>query len=124
MYVIFRIHEMYIQNCAMFERLWYLLCKSCQNREKILSKRISVSDVNRTAAAANPIPPAAMIRCMCKKDRIPVNKADGRSENLGGQIVIKGLLKVKVKILLLPKYMGGIAPLPTSVSYRPAYFHG
>ena len=29
-------------------------------------------DVNRTAAAANPIPPAAMIRCMWKKDRIPV----------------------------------------------------
>ena len=31
---------------GMFERLWYLLCKSCQNRGKILSKRISVSDVN------------------------------------------------------------------------------
>jgi hypothetical protein len=53
---------------------------------------------------------------MCKKDRIPVNKASGRSENLGGQIVKKCLLKVRVKILLLPKYMGTIAPLPTSVS--------
>ena len=79
----------WIQKCAMFERLWYLLCKSCQNREKILSKRISVSDVNRTAAAANPIPPAAMIRCMCKKDRIPVNKAGGISRNPGEQLVIK-----------------------------------
>ena len=57
--------------------------KGCQNKEKILSKRISVSDVNRTAAAANPIPPAAMIRCMCKKDRIPVNKANGISRNPG-----------------------------------------
>ena len=78
----------WIQKCAMFERLRYLFCKSCQNMEKILSKRISERDVNRTAAAAaNPIPPAAMIRCMCKKDRIPVNKAFGRSENLGGQSV-------------------------------------
>ena len=63
--------------------------KGCQNKEKILSKRISVSDVNRTAAAANPIPPAAMIRCMCKKDRIPVNKAGGISRNPGEQLVIK-----------------------------------
>ena len=30
----------------------------------------------------------------------------GRSENMGGQVVIQGLLKAKVLLIFLPRYVG------------------